>query len=70
MKCDYAVRNYEVPIRIDRRPEKHPGKIHNQLESTISGLKQQGFDLMLLANNHMLDYGKEGLESTINEIKK
>lgn len=31
-------------------------------------LKQTGFDLFFLANNHMLDRGKPGLERTINQL--
>lgn len=33
-------------------------------------LKDFSFDVMTLANNHMMDYGTEGLASTINEVKK
>ncbi|MCI9370939.1 MAG: CapA family protein [Lachnospiraceae bacterium] len=33
-------------------------------------LKDFSFDVMTLANNHMMDYGTEGLASTIREIKK
>ncbi|MFG6380113.1 MAG: CapA family protein [Lachnospiraceae bacterium] len=33
-------------------------------------LKDFSFDVMTLANNHMMDYGTEGLTSTIREIKK
>lgn len=33
-------------------------------------LKDFSFDVMTLANNHMMDYGTEGLDSTIREIKK
>ena len=30
-----------------------------------TGLKESGFDIVTLANNHMIDYGIEGLEKTI-----
>lgn len=33
-------------------------------------LKDFSFDVMTLANNHMMDYGTEGLASTIKKIKK
>lgn len=33
-------------------------------------LKDFSFDVMTLANNHMMDYGTKGLASTIREIKK
>jgi len=33
-------------------------------------LKDFSFDVMTLANNHMMDYGTEGLASTIREVKK
>ncbi len=65
--ADYAVCNFEAPIEGFGKPEPKPGSILNQKAATISGLKQQGFNLLLLANNHMLDYGKEALEATIKK---
>jgi len=67
---DYAVCNFEAPIAGYGKPKLKSGPHHAQRVETITGLKEQGFDLLLLANNHMLDYGKEGLIETIKEAKK
>lgn len=68
--ADYSVCNFEAPIEGFGKPEPKPGTHLNQKAATISGLKQQGFDLLLLANNHMLDYGKRALEETIRKAEK
>jgi hypothetical protein len=65
--ADYSVCNFEAPIEGFGKPEPKPGVHLNQKAATISGLKHQGFDLLLLANNHMLDYGKLALEETIKK---
>jgi poly-gamma-glutamate synthesis protein (capsule biosynthesis protein) len=33
-------------------------------------LRQQGFDLLVLANNHVMDYGSTGLTDTLNSLKE
>ena len=40
-----------------------------QRPSTLSSLKKAGFDLLLLANNHITDYGYNGLKDTISQIE-
>lgn len=34
----------------------------------VAGLKYAGFDVLSLANNHMLNYGRGGIESTLREL--
>lgn len=68
-EADYAICNFEAPIQGAGEAVKKSGVHHSQLPQTISGLKEQGFDLLCLANNHMMDYGKTGLNKTIQEIK-
>ncbi len=36
----------------------------------IEGLKYAGFDVLSLANNHMLDYGRDALEDTFKRLKE
>lgn len=69
-KADYAVCNFEAPVKGYGFPQPKSGAHLAQPLNTVSGLKQQGFDLLLLANNHMLDYGKEGLTATLYSAKK
>src|SRR5690554_144937 len=62
--ADYAVCNFEAPIKGYGLPLPKSGPHHCQEERTLAGLKSQGFDLVLFANNHILDYGAEGLIAT------
>lgn len=65
-EADYAVANLEGPINITR-PEKN-GVYQNQ--ESIGLLKDAGFSMLLLANNHMGDYGRSSLKHTISTIEK
>lgn len=38
-------------------------------ESYAATLREMGFDVMSLANNHSMDFGEEGLKSTIRALK-
>jgi hypothetical protein len=64
-KADYAVCNFEAPIHGYGLPQPKCGPHLCQRPETLYGLKTQGFDAVLLANNHIMDFGAEGLEETI-----
>ncbi len=64
--ADFAVCNFEAPIGTDNRPLPKSGGHHYQLKETIPGLRRQGFDLLLLANNHIMDFGGDALKETID----
>jgi hypothetical protein len=65
---DINLGNFECPItRCDDKIDNHP--IH--LKCEVEGLKiLEGFQAFSLANNHLLDYGIEGLADTIENLKK
>lgn len=63
--ADYSVCNFEAPIEGYGAPVIKPGVHKSQKSSTIEGLKKCGFNLLLLANNHITDYGKVALDETI-----
>lgn len=67
--ADLSVCNFEAPVAGFGRPILKSGPHHCQLPNTVNGLKEQGFDVLLLANNHIMDYGHEGLEATIGRAK-
>ena len=69
-KVDYSIANFEAPIETNFEPIKKAGPHKKQKKETIPILKEVGFDLLLLANNHIFDYGKEGLKSTLDECHK
>lgn len=63
--AEYSICNFEAPIRDSGSPQPKSGPHHSQLRSTVTGLKKQGFDLFCLANNHIMDYGADGLTASI-----
>lgn len=62
--ADYAVCNFEAPIEGIGSPIVKSGPHIQQKVSTLKGLKDQGFDLALLANNHMMDFGAQAMQKT------
>ena len=69
-EADYSIVNYECPVTLGA--EKPILKCGPNLFSSEKGLeaaKWAGFDCVTLANNHFLDYGKEGAENTINTCR-
>lgn len=67
-RCDYSICNFEGNCTSETfsigasQMLQHP--------STLYSLKEAGFDLLLLANNHITDYGLNGLKHTIDQIDK
>ena len=64
-KCDYSICNFEGTC-ISRNITN--GSML-QRPSTLHSLKKAGFNLLLLANNHITDYGYNGLKDTISQIE-
>lgn len=69
-EADISVCNFEAPIKTDSQPIPKAGPNIYQSRESIKYLKEAGFNLCSLANNHIYDFGREGLHSTIEEIKK
>lgn len=63
--ADYRIFNLEVPLIDESHPIEKCGP--NLIASTrsIAGYKSLKVDLLTLANNHILDQGEKGLNSTI-----
>lgn len=65
--ADFAVGNLEgVELTAGQVKLKRP----SQFTGTIAYLSKVGFDMMLLANNHITDFGYDQLHYTINLLKK
>ena len=64
--CDYSICNFEGTCKSDTLQK---GQML-QRESTLESLKDAGFNMLLLANNHITDYGENGLRGTIESIDK
>lgn len=70
--ADYSVLNYESPI-VTETECKPIVKAGPNLKSTANAaqyIKEIGFNMATLANNHILDYGGDALLSTIDILEK
>src|ERR1039457_2549535 len=64
-----TVFNLECPITRQGKPE--PGKIILRVkENHLRDIFQGNLLCLSLGNNHILDFGKKGLESTLVELEK
>jgi len=57
--------NLESPL-VENCPTTSTGMIFCARPEAVEGLKFAGFDILSIANNHTLNYGQKGLESTKN----
>lgn len=64
-EADFSVCNFEAPVHSDGTAVSKSGPHHSQRRETVAGLRDQGFDLVLLANNHIMDFGANGLDATL-----
>ena len=64
--ADYSIANLEGPELNDSIKCSGP----HQMEGTVRYLQEVGFNMMLLANNHITEYGAEGIKNTLQIIEK
>ncbi|WP_287829136.1 CapA family protein [Bacteroides sp.] len=70
-QSDYSIVNLECPSLLnDYSPIEKSGPNLKTSEQAVEALKYAGFDMVTLANNHILDYGKDGLIDTLNLCKE
>jgi hypothetical protein len=62
---DLAITNLELPLTTESKPISKTGPALKADPRCINTLKLAGFGLVTLANNHILDYGEQGLKETI-----
>ncbi len=70
--ADFSVVNLEAPIVGSHSPIpilKH-GPNLKAPDNTLKALEYMGFDMVTLANNHILDYGEDGLNNTICKLNE
>ena len=63
---DIRVCNFEAPIEVDAPKALKAGPSIDQNVNSAQFLLENGFDVVLLANNHVMDYGEPGLMKTKN----
>ena len=62
---DFAVANLELPLTESNAPSTKTGPCLRGKPSDLSVLKKAGLSALSLANNHILDYGAQGLLDTL-----
>jgi len=76
---DIAIANLEIPLTDSRRPT--PYKSTEELKARtqyilkadpkhVTGIKESGIDIVSLGNNHVMDYGEDGLRQMTRLLTK
>lgn len=69
-EADYRIFNLEVPLTDEVAPIDKCGPNLIAPTATLAGIKAIGADLVTLANNHIMDQGRQGLFSTIQTLQE
>ncbi len=64
-KSDFAIANLEAPLSNTGEPFEGKKFTFKVPPEFVTGIKNAGIDVLNLANNHILDFGSEGLRNTI-----
>ncbi len=68
---DYSVVNFECPFTTSTQPMKKSGpNLKTENPNAFKALKYAGFDVLTLANNHIQDYGGQGVLDTTHAAKE
>lgn len=69
--ADVAIVNLEAPVTTRGKPiSAEKARLFRQHPYALTALANAGIDIFMLANNHILDYGPEGLMDTLKEIEQ
>jgi len=68
--ADFAIGNLEAPISGYGSAVRKSGPVLSQQPGTIAGLQGIGFHAVALANNHIMDFGDEGLAGTVRALDR
>lgn len=69
-KADLAFVNLEAPLTLKGTPITKAGPNLKGHPSCVKALADAGFNLVGLANNHIMDFGEEGLSQTLQTCQK
>jgi poly-gamma-glutamate capsule biosynthesis protein CapA/YwtB (metallophosphatase superfamily) len=68
--ADLSITNLEIPLTNSSTPIKKSGPNLCAPPENIEFIKKGGFKLAAMANNHIMDYDKEGLKDTLELCEK
>jgi len=66
--ADYRIFNLEIALTNEDTPIRKGGPNLSAPTSTIEGYKAFGVDLLGISNNHVLDHGRVGFDSTVKTL--
>jgi poly-gamma-glutamate synthesis protein (capsule biosynthesis protein) len=69
-KSEYVVANLETPTAGEKAGYSCKNYNFNTPETILKAMKDSGIAMVTTANNHSLDRGVSGIDSTIDNIKK
>jgi poly-gamma-glutamate capsule biosynthesis protein CapA/YwtB (metallophosphatase superfamily) len=67
--ADIVFGNLEAPLSCDGVPQKNKILLHQNSRAPV-GLKDAGYDILSIANNHIMDYGEDALIKTIDILEE
>lgn len=68
-RADISIINLECPLILEETPIAKCGPVLGVPATCVNGLKSVGIDVVNLANNHIMDHGPRGLETTIQALQ-
>ena len=68
-QADFSVINLECPLIEKSNPIQKSGRVLCAKSKCINGCSNLGVNLINLANNHIMDHGRQGLISTLNSCQ-
>ena len=68
---DFSIVNLEAPVKVsdDFKIQKSGPHLYAS-DNAIKAIKDAGFNACCIANNHLRDYGNEGVSATLDSLKK
>ncbi|MDB4222427.1 CapA family protein [Granulosicoccus sp.] len=68
--ADFSICNFEAPVRTDATRAPKSGSHIDQEKWALEFIAETGFSAVALANNHIMDYGHQGLVATLAEADR
>ena len=68
-RADYRIFNLETPLTDSGKPILKTGPNLSAPTYTVAGYKAMGIDLLALANNHIMDQGRDAFRETLDLLR-
>lgn len=68
--ADFTIANLETPLIDKQTPIQKSGAVFGSPKEILNAIKNVNISFLNLANNHILDHGIEGLNTTIKALKE